>query len=313
MRVVVLDDYQEVAVNCADWASLNCHITFLSKHLAERSQLVEALEGVDVVVAMRERTPFDADLFDSLPALNLLVTTGMRNAAIDLDAAERNGVVVCGTASPGHATAELTFALVQLLARGLHTEAESVRTGAWQVGLGSDLRGATLGLIGLGRLGSQVARFGAAFGMDVVAWSENLTEERASECGVLAVSQQQLLESSDFVSIHVRLSDRTRGLIGPQELARMKSSAYLINTSRGPIVDEHALLEAVRSDELAGAAIDVFDNEPLPVDHPFRREPRIFSTPHIGYVTRQTYEVFYSHAVEDIAAWMDGAPMRLLT
>lgn len=313
IRVVVLDDYQHVASECADWMSLGCEITFLSHHLAEHSVAAKELGGADVVVAMRERTRFDAALLGALPSLKLLVTTGMRNASIDLDAAARNDVVVCGTGSPGHATAELAFGLVQVMARGLVAEVESVGTGGWQVGLGRDLRGSTLGVIGLGRLGSQVARFGQAFGMEVIAWSENLDDERASEFGVRAVSQRLLLEASDFVTIHLRLSDRTRGLIGARELSRMKPSAFLINTSRGEIVDEEALLNAVQSNGLAGAAIDVFDEEPLPIDHPFRLEPRIVATPHIGYVTRETYDVFYGEAVEDIAAWMAGAPIRVLS
>lgn len=309
-RVAVLDDYQAIAASCADWDSLDCDVTFFTEHLGEEEAVAAALSGFDVIVAMRERTPFPASLLGSLGGLGLLVTTGMRNAAIDVAAATGRGITVCGTRSPGHATAELAFGLIQMLARGLHREIGSVEAGGWQAGLGRDLRGATLGVIGLGRLGSQVARFGLAFGMDVVAWSENLTDERAAEVGVRRVSKGELLESSDFVTIHLRLSDRTRGLIGAEELASMKAGSYLVNTSRGPIVDEDALLEAGRRGPIAGAAVDVFDTEPLPVDHPYRNEPRILTTPHIGYVTRETYEIFYGDAVEDIAAWLRGEPVR---
>lgn len=309
--IAVLDDYQGVAAGCADWSVLDADVTFHSDPMSE-DRLVEILAGCDVVVAMRERTPFPADLLSRLPDLRLLVTTGMRNAAIDLDGARDAGITVVGTPSPGHATAELTFALTLALARGLFDELDSVRSGGWQTGLGSDVRDATLGLVGLGRLGEHVAGFARAFGMDVIAWSENLTASRAAEVGVRPVERDTLFGTSDFVSIHLRLSERSRGLIGPAELALMRSSAYLINTSRGPIVDETALLQAVRSGSIAGAALDVYDTEPLPADHPFRAEPRILATPHIGYVTRQTYEVFFASVVEDIVAWSAGTPIRVL-
>lgn len=312
ITVAVLDDYQHVAETCADWDGLDCSVMFVDRHLASSAEVIDALRGVDVVVAMRERTPFDGALLEALPDLELLVTTGMRNASIDVAAATKRGVLVCGTRSPGHATAELSFALIQSLARGLTIEAASVQAGGWQVGLGRDLRGATLGVIGLGRLGSQVAGFGQAFGMDVVAWSENLTVERAAEVGVRLVSKSELFGTADFISIHLRLSDRTRGLVGASELAAMKSDAYLVNTSRGEIVDEHALLAAVRDGAIAGAALDVFGTEPLPADHALRREPKILATPHIGYVTRETYEVFYADAVECISAWIAGEPVRVL-
>jgi len=311
-KVAVLDDYQEVAASCADWQSLDCDVTFFDRPFDNEAEAAAALRGFEVIVAMRERTRFGRELLAALPELRLLVTTGMRNAAIDLDAASESGVTVCGTRSPGHATAELAFALIQNLARGLTTEISSVRAGGWQVGLGRDLRDATLGVIGLGRLGSQVAGFGLAFGMEVIAWSENLTEEHAEGVGVQRVSQQQLLVSSDFVTIHLRLSERTRGLIGSAELGMMQPSAYIINTSRGEIVDEAALLAEVRSGGIAGAGVDVFADEPLPADHPFRAEPRILPTPHIGYVTRPTYDIFYGDAVEGIAAWLEGSPLRVL-
>jgi len=311
-NVAVLDDYQAVAASCADWPSLGCDVTFFDRHFAGPADVAAALHDYEVIVAMRERTPFGRDLLAALPNLRLLITAGMRNASIDLEAASELGVTVCGTRSPGHATAELAFALIQNLARGLTTEIESVRAGGWQVGLGRDLRDATLGVIGLGRLGSQVAGFGLVFGMEVIAWSENLTDERAETVGVQRVSQQQLLATSDFVTIHLRLSDRTRGLIGAAELGLMQPRAYLVNTARGEIVDEAALLAAIRSGAIAGAGIDVFAEEPLPADHPFRTESRILATPHIGYVTRPTYDIFYGDAVAGIAAWLEGSPLRVL-
>lgn len=312
IKVAVLDDYQRVAATLARWDQIDGEVEFFDDHIPDRERLVERLEPFHVIVAMRERTPFPASLLDGLSNLKLLVTTGMRNAAIDVEAAHRLGVVVCGTESPPHSTAELTFALILALARGLFDEVASVRAGGWQHGLGSDVRGATLGLIGLGRQGSQVAQFGQVFGMTAIAWSQNLTDERAGEVRVRRVGFERLLESSDFVSIHLRLSDRTHGLIDRSQLARMKSSAYLVNTSRGPIVETQALLEAVKSGAIAGAAIDVYDSEPLPADHPIRREPRILATPHIGYVTRETYEVFFTQAVEDVVAWQAGQPIRAL-
>jgi phosphoglycerate dehydrogenase-like enzyme len=313
VKVAVLDDYQRVAAGCADWSSLAADVEFFNRHLGGEEALVDALAGYDVIVAMRERTPFQRSLLERLPDLRLLITTGMRNAAIDISAANELGVTVCGTQSPGHATAELAFGLILALARGITTESESIRSGGWQAGLGRDLRGATLGVVGLGRVGAQVAAFGQAFGMTVIAWSANLTSERAAAVGVGSVSKDDLLAVSDFVSIHVRLSDRTRSLIGAAELAAMKSSAYLVNTSRGPIVDETALLAALRAKQIAGAALDVFDQEPLALDHPFRSEPKLLLTPHIGYVTRETYLIFYGQAVEDIAAWLSGDPVRTLS
>lgn len=312
MRIAVLDDYQHVAESLADWSSLEAQVDFLTEAIPNRASLVDRLGAYDVIVAMRERTPFPAELLERLSQLRLLVTTGMRNTAIDLEAARRLGIVVSGTPSPGHATAELTMALMLALARGLVRETSSVAAGGWQVSLGTDLRGATLGLVGLGRLGGQVADLGRAFGMNVIAWSENLTPDVAAEHGATRVQKDELFRLSDFVSIHLKLSDRTRGLVGVAELGVMKPSAFFINTSRGPIVDEDALLAAVTSRTIAGAAVDVFDVEPLPPDHPFRSEPRIIATPHIGYVTRQTYEVFYPGAVEDIAAWAAGSPIRVL-
>lgn len=312
MRIAVLDDYQGVAASLADWASLPGDVEFFGESPHAHAALVERLKPFDVIVAMRERTPFPRRLLESLENLELLVTTGMRNASIDVAAAQQLGINVSGTPSPGHATAELTFAMILALARGLVNESASVVSGGWQVGLGSDVRGTTLGLVGLGRLGSQLAGFGLSFGMEVIAWSENLSGESAEAHGVERVEKGELFSRSDFVSIHLRLSERTRHLVGARELAAMKRTAYLINTSRGPIVDEGALLEAVRSGSIAGAGVDTFSVEPLPTDHPFRSEPRILATPHIGYVTRQTYEIFYAGAIEAIAAWAAGTPIRVL-
>jgi phosphoglycerate dehydrogenase-like enzyme len=311
IRVAVLDDYQGVAERLADWASLDADVEFFSDRI-DPDELTRKLAGFPVIVAMRERTPFPAALLAALPDLRLLVTTGMRNAAIDVEAATAAAITVCGTPSPGHATAELTFTLLLSLSRGLVGEVDAVRSGGWQAGLGRDLRGQTLGLVGLGRLGSQVAGFAKAFSMDIIAWSENLTAQQADDVGVRRVDKNTLFSTADFVSIHLRLSDRSRGVVGSDELATMKPTAYLVNTSRGPIVDEHALLEAVRSGRIAGAAVDVFDTEPLAGDHPFRTEPRILATPHIGYVTEQTYEIFYRAVVEDSAAGMAGGPIRTL-
>ena len=311
--IAVLDDYQSVAEASADWARLGGDVTFFDLPLGDQAAIADTLADFEVIVAMRERTPFGRDLLAQLPSLRLLVTTGMRNAAIDVQAAADLGITVCGTSSPGHATAELAFALVQSLARGLTHEIEAVRSGGWQIGLGRDLRGATLGVIGLGRLGALVAGFGQAFGMNVLAWSENLTEQRAAEVGAGRVPLKELLTTSDFVTIHLRLSDRTRGLIGAGELALMKQDAYLINTSRAAIVDEAALLDALRSGAIAGAGLDVFGDEPLPPDNPIRAESRVIATPHIGYVTRETYQIFYNEAVEDIEAWAAGSPVRVLS
>jgi phosphoglycerate dehydrogenase-like enzyme len=317
LTCVVLDDYQDAALNSADWSALDGRVAVrtLRQHLADRAELVAALADAEIVVAMRERTAFDAALFARLPRLRLLVTTGMRNASIDLEAAAVHGVTVCGTAGSGRSTAELTWALILGLARHVNAESRAVREGGrWQSTLGRDLHGATLGVIGLGRIGSQVAAIGTAFGMDVLAWSQNLTARRAAEAGArLAVGRQELLAASDFVTLHLVLSDRTRGLIGETELRAMRQDAYLVNTSRAGIVDRSALLRALREGRIAGAGLDVFDTEPLDPDDPLRTLPNLLATPHLGYVTANNYRVFYGEAVEDIAAHLDGKPVRVLT
>lgn len=315
VSVVVLDDFQDVALSIADWSPLEgrAHVTRHTDHLADPDALADRLAGADVVVAMRERTPFPATLLARLPRLRLLVTTGMANAAIDLPAAAAQGVVVSGTAGGSAAAAELTWALVMALARDVVADDRAVRAGRWQEHLGIELAGSTLGLLGLGRIGATVAGYAHAFGMEVLAWSENLTAERAAEHGARLVDKAGLFAGSDVVSVHLRLSERTRGLVGPAELRLLGPGGRLVNTSRGPIVDEAALLAALSAGTIAGAALDVFDVEPLPADAPLRQAPRTVLTPHVGYVSRQAYATMYGQCVEDVVAWLDGAPVRVLT
>ncbi len=311
----VLDDSQAVALRMAEGGALGdgVRVQFFHDHLAEKRALVDRLGPFDVIVAMRERTPFPRSLLAALPGLRLLVTTGMRNASIDLEAAASLGITVCGTEGLGYPTAELTWGLILAWARRIAREDRATRDGRWQTTIGLGLRGKVLGVIGLGRLGSQVAAIGGAFGMSVIAWSQNLTSERAVACGAALVSKDDLLAQADVVTIHLQLSDRTRGLLGRRELGLMKATALLVNTSRGPIVDEGALVAALRQGTIAGAALDVFDEEPLPSDHPLRQLDRTVITPHLGYVTVEGYEVFYRDAVEDIRAFREGRPIRVLT
>ncbi|MER6145027.1 D-2-hydroxyacid dehydrogenase family protein [Streptomyces sparsogenes] len=316
LRCAVLDDFQGAALGSADWTPVldRVEVVSFSEHFGTEDELAAALADMDIVVTLRERVPFPASLFARLPKLKLLVASGMRNSVIDYAAAERHGVTVCGTASSQTPPTELTWALILGLARGLVVENTALRTGGpWQSTVGADLHGRRLGLLGLGKIGSRVARIGQAFGMEVTAWSQNLTRERADEVGVeLAGSKEELLASSDVVSVHLALSDRTRGLLGAGELALLKPTAYLVNTSRAAIVDQDALLDALRRGSFAGAAVDVFDIEPLPADHPLRTAPRLLATPHLGYVTRDNYRRYYGEAVEDIQAFLDGSPVRLL-
>jgi phosphoglycerate dehydrogenase-like enzyme len=313
-RCAILDDYQHVALTSTDWSPLAGRVELdrFDRPLAP-DELVDALRGHQIVVAMRERTPFPAAVFDALPELRLLVTTGMRNASIDLAAAAAHGVTVCGTRGSSTATAELTWALILGLARNLVDEANGMRAGGWQRGIGLELRGRTLGLLGLGRLGSAVAAVGQAFGMDVLAWSPHLTPERAAAGGArLAADATELFANSDVVSIHLVLSDATRGLVDERLLRAMRPTGYLVNTSRGPIVDRSALLRALREGWFAGAGLDVYDVEPLPADDELRRLPNVLATPHVGYVTRETYATFYGDAVADVLGWLDGEPVRVL-
>ena len=314
-RIAVLDDYQEVALGLADWSALpsTCRVRAYRDHLREEQAVAERLAEFEAVVAMRERTPFTRSLLEKLPRLRLLVTTGMRNAAIDLAAASERGVVVCGTEGLPYPTAELTWALILALARHVPKEDRAVRDGSWQTTLGVGLNGRTLGLLGLGRLGAQVARIGLAFGMETLAWSQNLTAERAAEVGARLVARDVLLQRADVLSIHLVLGERTRGLLGARELGLMKRTALLVNTSRGPIVDEAALVHALSTGAIAGAGLDVFDIEPLPVDHPLLGAPNAVITPHLGYVTEDTYRIFYGQALENIQAYLRGAPTRVLS
>ncbi|WP_043669589.1 D-2-hydroxyacid dehydrogenase family protein [Streptomyces xylophagus] len=316
LRCVVLDDYQNVATELADWSSVEdtVEVVSLREHLDGEGELAAALATADIVVTLRERVPFPASLLARLPRLKLLVASGMRNTVIDYAAAEAHGVTVCGTASSSTPPVELTWALLLGLARGIVEESNSLRGGGpWQQTVGADLHGRTLGLLGLGKIGSRVAQVGLAFGMRVTAWSEHLTKERADEVGVqLAASKEELLASSDFVSIHLALGDRTRGLLGPAELALLKPTSYLINTSRAAIVDQDALLAALHEGRIAGAGLDVFDTEPLPADHPLRTAPRLLATPHLGYVSHANYTTYYGQAVEDIQAYLAGSPVRQL-
>ncbi|MFE4617729.1 D-2-hydroxyacid dehydrogenase family protein [Streptomyces sp. NPDC056747] len=312
----VLDDYQGVALSSADWSPLagRVEVRALREHLADRDALVAAVEDCEILVVMRERTPVDAALLDRLPRLRLIVTSGLRNASIDVAAARARGITVCGTASSAEPPTELTWALLLGLARHVRTEAQALREGGpWQSTVGADLAGRTLGLVGLGKIGGRVARIGLAFGMDVLAWSPNLTEERAAEHGVrLAKDRRELLGSSDFVSLHLVLSDRTRGLIGERELRAMRPSAYLVNTSRAGLVDGGALLRALREGWIAGAGLDVFATEPLPADDPLRTLSNVLALPHLGYVTEGNYARYFGQAVEDIEAFLAGAPVREL-
>lgn len=318
VQIAVLDDYQGVALTSADWSPVTAHPTgpcavdVFRDHVYEPDALVARLEPYDAVVVMRERTPLTREVLARLPHLRLVVTTGRRNPSIDTAAAAEAGITVCGTDSLATAPAELTWALVLGLSRHVVLEAEAMRTGGWQTTVGRDLAGHTLGLLGLGRIGSQVAAVGRAFGMHVVAWSRSLTPERAEAAGARSVPFDELLSSSDVVSVHLPLADGTRGLLGERELSLMRPDALLVNTSRGPIVDEAALLAALERGHLGGVGLDVFDEEPLPADHPLRTAPRTLLTPHLGYVTRDVYATFFAGVVEDVTAYLDGVPIRLL-
>ncbi|KPC59655.1 D-2-hydroxyacid dehydrogenase family protein [Streptomyces chattanoogensis] len=314
-RCAVLDDYQDVALSMADWSPLDgaVDVRTLRRPFGSEDEVAEAIGDCEIVVAMRERTPFPASLLARLPRLRLLITSGMRNASIDLAAAARHGVTVCGTSSNTEPPVELTWALILGLARNVVTESTALRAGGWQSTLGADLHGRRLGLLGLGKIGTRVARVGQAFGMDVVAWSRNLTPERAAETGVTATAtKEELLETSDFVSVHLVLGEGTRGLIGAPELRRMRRTAYLVNTSRAAIVDQSALVEALREGRIAGAGLDVFAQEPLPADHPLRTLPNVLALPHLGYVTRRNYEGYFREAVENIQGFLAEKVVREL-
>jgi len=314
-RVAILDDYQNVALQMADWQSLGSAVAVEVFHdtLSDQDALAERLGDFEIVVAMRERTPFRGPLLERLGKLKLLITTGMRNASIDLKAAAERGVIVCGTDVVSSPTVELTWGLILALARHISREDQGMRSGRWQTTVGIGLEGRVLGLLGLGNLGSRVAAIGKAFQMRMIAWSENLTAERANSLGVERVEKEELFRQADFLSIHMVLSKRSRGLVDAPELAAMKPIAYLINTSRGPIVNEKALIAALDSHKIAGAALDVYDQEPLPADHPLRRLDNVVLTPHLGYVTVENYREMYAQAIEDIRAFLDGKPLRIIS
>jgi phosphoglycerate dehydrogenase-like enzyme len=314
MRVAILDDYLNVALNLVDWSRLNDHadLTVFDKAFTDETDAATQLANFEIIVGMRERTPFPASLLAKLPALKLLITTGMRNLSFDMEAAKAQGVTVCGTGGLGQPTAELAWAILLGLACHIPAHDNAMKSGGWQTRLNSDLQGKTLGVLGLGKLGGAVATVGKAFGMNVIAWSQNLTAERAAEFGVERVEKNALMAQSDYISIHLILSDRSRGLVGADDLARMKPSAYLVNTSRGPIVDERALVDALRNNRIAGAGLDVYETEPLSADNPFRSLNNVLLTPHMGYVTRNNITHMYSQAVDDIVAFVDGNPVRIL-
>ena len=308
MKVAVLDDYQNVALRLADWSGVRRHaeITVFNDHIADPPAVVERLRAFDAVCVMRERTPLTREILQQLPNLKLIASTGPRNASIDTQTAADLGIAVTATGYDSAPTIEFTWSLILASMRRIDREAASLRAGGWQTGLGSNLRGKSLGVVGLGNIGREVARIGLAFGMKVIAWSQNLTEEKASAAGATLVGKQTLFREADIVTVHLVLSSRSRGLIGAPELALMKPTARLINSSRGPIVDQAALIKALQHRAIAGAAVDVFDTEPLPADHPFRTLDNLLATPHIGYVTEELYRTFYGDAAASIAAWLEA-------
>ncbi|MGB5757005.1 MAG: D-2-hydroxyacid dehydrogenase family protein [Acidimicrobiales bacterium] len=313
-RVAILDDYQNVALTSADWSGLDgrVDVAVFNQHITDVEELIATLVDFEIIVAMRERTAFPREVVERLEALELLVTTGSRNAAIDADALAELGITYCGTGGQVQSTAELTWALILACARHLPTEVANVANGGWMTTVGTDLYGATLGLCGLGRIGAMVARVGAAFGMDLIAWSQNLTEERCAEHGARLVTKDELFTQSDFVTVHLVLSDRTTGIIAEPELRAMKQTAWLINTSRGPICDESILATACQEGWIAGAGLDAYGSEPLAADHPFRSLSNVLATPHIGYVSQRVYAIFFNDIVEDITCFLDGSPVRVL-
>ena len=313
MRVVVLDDYQNVATHYADWSGIpDLDLVSITEHIDDEADLAAQLAGAAVVVAMRERTRIPASLIERLPDLQLLVTTGFSNAVMDVRAALDRGIVVSGTSGIVTSTSELTWALIHAVGRHVAADDATMRAGGWQTRVGTGLAGRRLGLIGLGNIGGLVAKVGLAFGMDVVAWSQNLRPEKAEAVGVRPVSKDELLTTSDVISLHYVLSDRSRQMIGAPEFAAMKPSAIFVNTSRGPLVDQSALIDALRNGTIAGAGLDVYEVEPLPVDDALRSLPNTVLTPHTGYVVDQCYDIFFPHIIEDIQAWLAGTPVRLV-
>jgi phosphoglycerate dehydrogenase-like enzyme len=316
LRCAILDDYQNVALKLADWPKVkgDIEVKVFNEHLGGADKVIAALQGFQIIVAMRERTAFPKKVIDALPELKLLITTGMRNASIDTEAAKARGITVCGTGTFGNPTSAIAIGLMLELTRHIGYENARLHSGSpWQTTIGLDLEGMTLGVFGLGKLGARTANIAKALGMKVIAWSQNLTAEKCREAGVDYAAKDDLFSQSDFITIHVVLSQRTRGLVGARELGLMKRTAYLINTSRGPIVDEPALIAALREGKIAGAGLDVFDVEPLPLDHPFRKMNNVVITPHLGYVSEQNYRRYFAETVEDIRAFLDGKPARVLS
>lgn len=315
VKAAILDDYQNVALKLADWSPVtkDVEVKVFNAPIGDDDAVIKALQGFAIVNMMRERTPFNRKVIEGLPDLKLLITTGARNASIDLKACAERGVTVCGTGGFGNPTAAIAVGLMLELTRRIGFENARMHAGElWQTTVGYDVEGKTLGVLGLGKLGQRVAGVARALGMKVIAWSQNLTPEKAKDAGADYVSKDDLFRNADVLSIHVVLSDRSRGLVGARELGLMKKTAYLVNTSRGPIVDEQALIAALRAKSIAGAGLDVFNVEPLPKDHPFRKMDNVVLTPHLGYVTEQNYGKQYPEVVEDICAWLDGKPMRVI-
>ena len=314
-RCAILDDYQNVALKVADWSKVagDLDIKVFNEHLGSPDNVVKALQGFGIVCAMRERTGFPRAVIEKLPDLKLLITTGLRNASIDVAAAKERGVTVCGTPSVGNPTSGIAIGLMLELTRRIGYENARMKAGVpWQTTIGMDLDGLTLGVLGLGKLGTRTANIAKAFGMKVIAWSQNLTAEKCKEAGVDYVSKDDLFRQADFITIHIVLSQRSRGLVGAKELALMKPSTYIVNTSRGPIIDEAALLAVLREKKIAGAGLDVFDVEPLPTDHPLRKMDNVVLTPHLGYVATQNYRSYFGGVVDDIRAFLDGKPVRVM-
>lgn len=316
LRAAILDDYQNVAMDFADWSPIakDVKVTVFNKPFASQAEAIKALQGFAIVAGMRERTPFPRAVIEALPDLKLLITTGAKNNSFDIKAAAERGVTVCGTGTVGNPTTGIVFGLMLELTRRIGFENARMKAGEpWQVTIGHDLEGLTLGVVGLGKLGQRVAQIGKAFGMKVIAWSQNLTPEKAQELGVGYATKDELFSNADFVTIHYQLGERSRGLITAADIGRMKKTAYLINTARAPIVDQAALLKALQQRKIAGAGLDVFEVEPLPVDHPYRKLDNVVLTPHLGYVSEQNYRRYFPDIVENIRAWLDGKPVRVIT
>jgi len=316
MRAAILDDYQNVALSLADWSAVagDVETVVFNRPFAGEAETIAALQGFAIIVGMRERTPFPRRVIEALPDLKLLITTGAKNNSFDVKAAAEHGVIVCGTGTVGTPTTGIAFGLILELTRRIGFENARLKAGEpWQVTIGQDLEGLTLGIVGLGKLGQRVAAVASAFGMRVIAWSQNLTAEKAAAVGVAAVGKDELFRNSDIVTIHYALSERSRGLVSHADLALMKPTALLVNTARAPIVDQAALLEALQAKRIAGAGLDVFESEPLPRDHPYRKLDNVVLTPHLGYVSEQNYRVYFRDAVENIRAFLDGKPIRVIS